>query len=133
MLIGLDTNILVHATVIQSRVKHEKAKRFLEELVASGKYLISLQVIGEYYYTILRIAPSLKDEALQLIEILAEPQHLAHYNLQTLNEALRLTTSPRNFWDTLLALTYLGKGADAIATENEKDFKGMIRAVNPFK
>jgi len=111
----------------------KRAKQFLEGLVASDSYLISLQVIGEYYYTVLRIAPSLRDEANQLIEIPADPQHLIHYDLQTLNEALRLTTSPRNFWDTLLALTYLKARAETIATENEKDFRGMIRTVNPFK
>ncbi len=31
MLIGLDTNILVHATVIEDKYKHEKVKKFLEE------------------------------------------------------------------------------------------------------
>lgn len=131
MLIGLDTNILVHATVVQDRRKHERAKRFLEEVVANGRYLISLQVVAEYYYTILRIAPVVKEEARDLIEILATPEATVGYSLEETNQALALSDRKR-FWDTLIALTYIRAGAEAIATENEADYKGIMKTVNPL-
>ena len=133
MLIGLDTNILVHATLIEDKGKHEKAKRFLEEIVPRGNYLISLQVAAEYYATIIRIAPNLAEEARELIEIIATPETTVHYNLETLNQALEKAGRRGKFWDTLIALTYLREGAEAIATENERDFKDIIKVINPLR
>lgn len=133
MLIGLDTNILVHATLIQDMDKHEKAKKFLERIVESGNYLISLQVVAEYYYVVMKAAPRLIDEARELVEILATPQNTIHYDLPIINEALRVSGGWKRYWDTLIALTYLKAGADAIATENEKDFKHLIKTINPLK
>ena len=133
MPIGLDTNILVHATVVQDREKHEKAKQLLKEIVENGDYLLSLQVIGEYYATILRVAPELAEEARELIDILATPENTVHYDLDTLNQALKITKSPGKYWDKLLALTYLRAGAQIVATENEKDFKDIITTINPLK
>jgi len=103
MPIGLDTNILVHATLVQDEEKHEKAKKFLEEMVESGDYLVSLQVIAEYYYVIMKTAPRLMDEARELAEILATPQNTVHYSIHTLNEAAKASTSWRKYWDTVLA------------------------------
>lgn len=133
MLIGLDTNILVHATVIEDKNKHEKAKELIEKLVENRKYLVSLQVVAEYYYTIIRIAPQLMEEARELVEILATPQNTVHYDLSIINEALEKSGSPRRFWDALIALTYTRAGAEAVATENEEDFKHLAKTINPFK
>ena len=131
-MIGLDTNILVHATLIQDKRKHERAKQFLEELVREDNYMISLQVIGEYYAVIAKLAPQLMKEAVELIETLADKEKLVHYTLDHLNEAIEKSGKGK-FWDTLLAISYMAYGASAIATENEKDFKGIINTINPFK
>ena len=131
-MIGIDTNILIHATLIQDPDKHEKAKKFLEEIVQTKEYLISLQVIGEYYAVITRTAPQLKKEARELIETLAEKENIVHYTMGDLENALKLARKGK-FWDTLLAVTYKSSGAKAIATENEKDFKNLIETINPFK
>ncbi len=133
MQIGLDTNILVHATVVQDRDKHEKAQEFIRRLLKEGEYLISLQVVAEYYYTVTRIAPQLVEEAMELVEILATPENTVHYDLSTINEALEKSGNRRRFWDTLIALTSERAGAEAVATENEEDFKGIIKTINPFR
>ena len=53
-MIGLDTNILVHSIVLQQEDKHQRAQQFLLERIARRDYAISVQVVAEFYRTILR-------------------------------------------------------------------------------
>ncbi|BES82817.1 PIN domain-containing protein [Pyrodictium abyssi] len=131
-LVGIDTNILVHALIVQDEAKHEAAKRLLRDIVEHGdRYILSYQVIGELYSTMLRIAPSLMEEAIALARLLARRLRLIHYTASELENATR-TSTPKRFWDTVLALTYRRHGATLILAENTQDFRGLIQAMNPF-
>ncbi len=132
-LVGIDTNILVHALVVQDEEKHEKAKNLLREIVENGdRYLLSLQVVGELYATLLRVAPSLIPEAIELARLLAERLNLVHYTLTDLEEAAKTTTAPRRYWDTVLALTSRRHGARLMPTENTRDFNSLLPVHNPL-
>ncbi len=72
-MLGIDTNILVHALIVQDSKKHKRAQEFLVEVVRSSNYVISTQVVAELYATLLRVAPELTKEARELVEILSGP------------------------------------------------------------
>lgn len=132
-MIGLDTNILVHSIVLQDEGKHRRAQQFLLERVSRGDYAVSVQVIAEFYSTILRIAPQRLRDAMELADILIENGVVIHYNAEIAARAAERTPTPRKYWDILLAETYKQHGIDVIATENEGDFKGFIKTINPLR
>jgi len=132
-MIGLDTSILVHSIVVQDEYKHWRAQEFLLERVAKRDYAISIQVVAELYNTILRIAPQRLEDAIELVGILTENGVVLHYDAEIAAEAAEKTTTPRKYWDALLAETYKQHGVDTIATENERDLRNFIKTINPLK
>ena len=132
-MIGLDTNILVHSIVLQQEGKHRRAQQFLLERIARGDYAISVQVVAEFYRTILRIAPQRLRDAIELVSILIENGIVLHYDAEIAARAAEKTPTPKKYWDVLLAETYRWHGIDVIATENESDFKGFIKTLNPLR
>jgi len=132
-MIGLDTNILVHSVVLQDEDKHRRAQQFLLERIARRDYAISVQVVAEFYRTILRIAPQRLRDAIELVGILIENGVVFHYDAEIAARAAERTPTPKKYWDVLLAETYRWHGIDIIATENESDFKGFIKTINPLR
>ena len=70
---------------------------------------------------------------MELVDILIENGVLLHYNTEIAAKAAERTPSPKKHWDVPLAETYRQHGIDVIATENEGDFKGFIKTVNPLR
>ena len=98
-----------------------------------GDYALSAQVVAEFYNTILRIAPQRLRDAIELADILIENGVVVHYNAEIAAKAAEKAPSPKKYWDVLLAETYRQHGTDVIATENESDFKGFLKTVNPLR
>lgn len=132
-MIGLDTNILVHSIVLQQEDKHRRAQQFLLERIAGRDYAISVQVVAEFYRTILRIAPQRLRDAIELVSILIENGIVLHYDAEIAARAAEKIPTPKKYWDVLLAETYRWHGIDVIATKNESDFKGFIKTLNPLR
>lgn len=130
---GLDTSVLVYMIDNTDAEKHEKALALLEDMLRNpGGYALTAQVIAELLYVVKRKLPDALEDALFLAERLrAKGIILGSY---TIEEVLRAARHPQGrFWDALIAYTYLSHGVNVILTENIDDFKGLIKAVNPFK
>jgi len=132
-LTGIDTNILVHMLDSADAQKHERALEILDEIHNHPeRFVVSIQVYGELSSVIASKYPQLSDLRDNLIRFLFSRVGAVHY---TINEIL-LAGAHRRFWDAVLAYTYIRAGADAIYTENVRDFKQFsdkIRIVNPFE
>ncbi len=129
---GLDTNILIYALAGQDEEKRRVAEGILRDAIENPQeYIISAQALAETIYVVARKAPELLEEARRLVDLLSATLKVASY---TTVEVLLASQGPaRHFWDRLLAYTYLRHGADKIITEDEKPYKNIIQATNPFR
>ena len=120
---GLDTSVLVYALAGQDEHKSSRAADILRSVIEEPEnYMISSQVLVETLYVVKRKAPELLEEAVRLVQLLAQTIKVVYY---THAEVLQASASPkRYFWDGLLAYTYLNNGAEAIISEDEKPYKG---------
>ena len=132
MVKGLDTIILVYALAGQDEAKSIRAGEVLKSVIEDPEnYLVSSQVLAKTIYVVKRKAPELLEEAVRLVQLLSVTVRAVGYGFV---EVLQASGSPaRYFWDRLLAYTYANNGAEAIITEDEKPYKGIIKTINPFK
>jgi len=131
--IGIDTNVLVYAIDSADERKHEIAVKILEDLHAKPwKYSIALQVIAELIYVAQRKYSEMLNLAAKLALILLKHPKIERPRYS--EEIISIATSIRsNFWDAVLAYTYLASGVGEIITENVEDFENLpIEARNPF-
>ena len=130
---GLDTSVLVYMIDSSDLEKHEKALTLLEDMLRNpGGYALTAQVVAELLYVVKRKLPDALGDALFLAERLrAKGLILGSYTIEEVLRAAR--HPPGRFWDALIAYTYLSHGVKLILTENVGDFKGLIKAVNPFE
>ncbi|MEI9982684.1 MAG: PIN domain-containing protein [Aliidongia sp.] len=73
ILAAIDTNILVYAAESGGdRVKHDTATRLLRGLAGSGRGLLPLQALSEFYAVALRKRTVLPEDAAAFMRVLAE-------------------------------------------------------------
>ncbi len=130
---GIDTNILVYAIDSADERKHKIAVEILEDLHENPeRYSVALQVIAELIYVTQRKYPEMFDLAVKLALILLKHPKVDRpkYSEDIIGIAI---SAKGNFWDAVLAYTYLASGVKKILTENVEDFANLpIEAENPF-
>ena len=131
----VDTNVLIYAHDIDAKVKHEAAKRVLQELWGERMGVLSMQVLQEFYVNVTRkISRPLSKESARLVVstytiwcIDATPAEIS--------SAFRIEDEAHiGFWDALIVASAVKGGANRILSEdlNAGQIISGVRVVNPF-
>ena len=132
----VDTNILIYAHDHSAGVKHERARRLIEHLWATGQGVLSTQVLQELCVNLRRkVSPQVPlDEVRRLVqdylswEIVVNGPESA---IQALEIEARYKTS---FWDALILQAAEQSGASILYSEDlaTKQRYGTVEVLNPL-
>ncbi len=131
-----DTNVLVYLFDADAAAKQARARELFAEAANNGEFLISTQVLQEFYVvTTTKLAvPLCTDDAEQAIrDLLAFP--LVQIDGEMLLSAIRIQRRYGfSFWDSLIVQAALRGGARRLYTEDLQDGQVIdeMEIVNPF-
>lgn len=133
----IDTNVLVYAHDRSAGKKYERARKLLTNLWESRQGCISIQVLQEFYITVVqKIAkPILTDKAARIITDLKE----WNVHIPDVNDILyAIDIQQRNklsFWDSLIICSAKKLNCDVIWSEdlNHGQYYEEIVVMNPFE
>lgn len=133
----IDTNVLVYAHDRSAGKKYERARKLLTNLWESRQGCISIQVLQEFYVTVVqKIAkPILTDKAARIITDLKE----WNVHIPDVNDILyAIDIQQRNklsFWDSLIICSAKKLNCDVIWSEdlNHGQYYEEIVVMNPFE
>jgi len=130
----LDTNVLVYAAIGTGR--DEPKRRRALELIESEEFATSVQVLQEFYVTVVKkgVRPLPAQEALEWIEQLrAFPCQPVDRELVViavgLSERFRIS-----YWDAAILAAAMAQGAGTVYSENLSHGQSYetVRVLNPF-
>jgi predicted nucleic acid-binding protein len=132
----VDTNILVYAHDISAGDKHIRAKDLINELWNSGRGSLSIQVLQEFYVTVVQkvARPMQPQMAVKIISDLST-WRLHVPDVSDLLEAIDIQQRNRlSFWDALIICSAKKLGCVMLWTEdiNSGQLYEGIKAQNPF-
>jgi predicted nucleic acid-binding protein len=133
----LDTNVLFYA-VSRGLGPNDQHKRALaRDLITEGKFVVSGQVLAEFYDNITRKgpAPFSHDEAIEYIDLLRVRPCVAVDADVVVHGAALSRRYEISYWDgAIIAAAHLA-GAETLYTEDLNDGQryGDVVAINPFK
>jgi predicted nucleic acid-binding protein len=130
----LDTNVLVYAQDIDAPHKRERSRQLLAEVAASGRGVISTQVLQEYYVTATRkmgVAPLAAKSVVQSFRLFEVVQLSPDLIEQAID---RSVLSQLSFWDALIVAASVASECTTIYSEdlNAGQVIGGVKVVNPF-
>jgi predicted nucleic acid-binding protein len=133
----VDTNILVYAHDRSAGLKHERARRLVEDLWSSGRGVLSTQVLQELCINLRRkvARPLPAVEIRQLIEDYLSWEIIVNNSASVL-AALEIETRYRtSFWDALILQAAESSGATVLYSEDLAVGQkyGAIQVVNPLR
>ena len=129
-----DTNVLIYARDPTDRAKQERARTLLAEAVADDDFVVSTQVLMEFYSTCMRRKLLGAPEALELVHLWSGYDTVAH-TADLVVRALELhqahSVSP---WDALIVQAALDARCEVLFTEDLQHGRrfGALEIVNPF-
>lgn len=132
----VDTNILVYAHDTSAGDKHIQAKALLQDLWNSGHGCLSIQVLQEFYVTVVqKVARPLNPEmASRIVSDLSQWRlHVPEVN--DVLEAIDIHQRNRlSFWDALIVCSAKKLGCTVLLTEdlNSGQFYEGVKTKNPF-
>lgn len=131
----IDTNVLIYAHDIDAAVKHDIAKRLLQNLWNERAGALSTQVLQEFYVNVTRkIASPLSKKSVRAI-VSSYVIWCVDTTSEEISTAFRIEDEARiGFWDALIVATALKAGADRILSEdlNAGQTISGVRIENPF-
>ena len=132
----VDTNVLVYAYNFADPHKHLVAKTLLSGLWNSGKGILSIQVMQEFYVVVTQKVsnPISSETAIQIIEDLGKwGYHIP--KLEDIIEAVQIQQRNKlSFWDALIICSAKKSGCNIIWTEdlNHNQVYEGLKVLNPF-
>jgi predicted nucleic acid-binding protein len=132
----VDTNILFYAQDRQAGSKHERAKRLVDELWASGTGALSTQVLQEFCVNARRKNSDLPmDELRRLIDAFLSWEIVVNTGESVLRALENEARYKISFWDALIVDAAQRCGAEILYSEDLNDGQtyGSVRVVNPLK
>jgi predicted nucleic acid-binding protein len=132
----LDTNVIVYAHDVSAGENHALAKALIKDLWESGKGCVSIQVLQEFYVTVVHKAPKPLPAAVasQIIADLSQ----WHVHSPAVDDILKAINVYRryklSFWDGLILRSAQALGCDVIWTEdfNHGQRYDGVTVMNPF-
>lgn len=134
----LDTNVFVYSFDPNSPKKAKIADELIAEAIATGKGLVSFQVVEEFFNVAFRRFQkpmSLVDADIYLSAIF-RPILGVHSSEILFRDALQLRHRYQLSWyDALLVRSAIAGGCEVLYTEDLQDAQkfGSLKVVNPFK
>ena len=130
----LDTNVLVYAQDLDAPHKRERSRQLMTEMAASGRGVISIQVLQEYYVTATRkmgVAPLAAKSVVQSFRMFEVVQLSPDLIEQAID---RSVLSQLSFWDALIVAASAASGCTTIYSDdlNAGQVIGGVKVVNPF-
>lgn len=131
----VDTNVLIYAASSRRAQAAKKAKAI--EIITSGEFGVSGQVLAEFYVNVTRkgAAPMAVTDALQWIEAF-ELQPCVSIDAPLVKRGIEISeTFQISYWDAAVVAAAEALGASTLYTEDLNDGQtyGAVRVVNPFK
>ncbi len=130
-----DTNVLVYLVDEDEPEKQRIARGLVEEHLAEGAGMISVQVLREFYWVAKRLDHPLSEEkAREAVNDFAEFASVAEDAGMVLKAVRRHREMSLSLWDALIVEAALKAGADRLFTEDLQHgqvIEGM-RVENPF-
>jgi len=134
----VDTNILLYAYDLNAGVKHERAKRLIQQCWEQATGVISIQVLCEFFVRATRQADSLMslEEAESIIKNLSYNWEVIISDVHTVTEAMRGRRNYQlSFWDALIWAAAKSAGVEKLYTEDfqHRQVVEGVEFINPFK
>lgn len=132
----VDTNILVYANDTSAGDKHEKAKKIVADLWASGLGVLSTQVLQEFYNAVTRKVPKpiAIEQARKQVSDLSKWE-LVVVGVDDILDAIDIQERHGfSFWDCLIISTAVTGDAKVLMTEDLSDGQDIrgVRVTNPL-
>ena len=133
----LDTNVFVYSFDVSAPAKARRATDLIRRAVATGKGIVSYQVVQEFFNVALRrfAQPMTVAEAEQYLTTVFRPLLAIHSSQSLYAEALRLNERYRLSWyDALIVAAAIESQSTLLFSEDLQDgqrFDGL-QVQNPF-
>ena len=131
----VDTNVLIYAHDIDAKVKHEAAKRVLQELWSERTGVLSMQVLQEFYVNVTRkISHPMSKESARLV-VSTYTTWCIDTTPAEMSTAFRIEDEAHiGFWDALIVASAVKSGANRLLSEDLKagQIISGVRVENPF-
>ncbi|MBK5102090.1 MAG: PIN domain-containing protein [Desulfobacteraceae bacterium] len=131
-----DTNILVYLYDADAPDKKDRACELFEAEAASGRVILSTQVLQEFYVAVTRklavpLRPEVAEDVVRNLSVLPVVRIGSEIILTAIGRSRRLKYS---FWDALIVEAALAGGADRLLTEDLQHGQVIdgLRIENPF-
>ncbi len=133
----LDTNVVVYAYDTSDMVKQAKAQELLANAVRHGEGVVSVQVFGEFFHTVVVKRKLMTEaEAAVAISALEAGLEVAAVTAQLVKDAIAIHQRYQlRYWDALIVATARHAGCTEVLSEdmNAGQDYGDIVVFNPFK
>ncbi|NPV73211.1 MAG: PIN domain-containing protein [Pelotomaculum sp.] len=132
----VDTNILIYAHDTSAGDKHVRAKNLVGELWDSGRGCLSIQVLQEFYVTVVQKLPRpIKPEMAAAIIADLSQWRLHIPDADDVLEAIEIhRRNGLSFWDAMIICSAKKMGCSVLFTEdlNSGQLYEGVRVQNPF-
>ena len=128
----LDTNVLIYAFGKQEDERKQIAKAIITEC-----NIISLQVVNETVYVLLKKFQFSSHELDKVIEFMKQNFVISDLNIQTLNQTIKISAKYGfSFWDSMMIAAALNNHCSILYSEdmqNNQVIEDRLQIINPFK
>jgi predicted nucleic acid-binding protein len=133
----LDTNVFVYSFDASAPVKARRAGQLIRRAVATGKGIVSYQVVQEFFNVALRrfVHPMSVAEAEQYLATVFRPLMAIHSSQALYAEALRLSDRYQLSWyDALIVAAAIEAHSSLLYSEDLQHGQrfGGLEVLNPF-
>lgn len=129
-----DTNVLVYAYDRADALKREAARTFIAQAIADDEFIVSTQVLAEFYSTAMRRKIMEPRQARDLVRQWSD-QHPVPQTADLLARGIALQQAHSlNIWDALIVEAAREARCDILYTEDLQHGRrfGELEIVNPF-
>lgn len=129
-----DTNILVYAHGRGESAKHDAARACIEDATGAEEFVLSTQVLAEFYWTALRLKIMGPGQAQALVRLWSEHDVVAHTPDLILRAMSLHQQHSLKFWDALIVQAALDARCDLLLSEDLQHGRrfGELEVRNPF-
>lgn len=134
-MIGVDSNLLVYASIRADDRRHERAVDVLHLLMQRQLLFMPLQVVAETFHVLVRksrVDPAVAARAIDAYASFATVESYVHDDVRI---AMEMVAQHRlSFWDALIWAVCQRSGVRTLLTEDMQDGRilGHVTFMNPF-
>jgi predicted nucleic acid-binding protein len=129
-----DTNILVYSRDPSERTKLDAARAVIEEAIASDAFVVSTQVLVEFYATVVRRRLLGPAQALELVGLWSEHDTVPQTSELVMRGLQLHQAHSLSMWDGLIVQAAIDARCDVLLSEDLQHGRrfGDVEVANPF-